>query len=212
MESARETRCFWIGKTVLVDMEWLVSIPRLYFPAMSKLELYRTAVGLTGEDPENISEDSVHNDSCIYWKMHRNGTLKVEGFGGQSRELKTTFDRPNIFDFRPAEGEGYSITAYVTSTDNSTFVFASFCTNEGEMAWGVFSTVPRLPERTMNQIHEHAKSLGFKKEYFVNVNYDKCDLGGTSGTTPATVPTPTLSRNRMGSVRNRGGWNGKNQY
>ncbi|CAL8070706.1 unnamed protein product [Orchesella dallaii] len=191
-------------------MEWLVSVPRLYSPIMSKMELYRTSVFITGEGPENISEDSVHNDSCINWKMHHNGKLKVEGFGGQSTAFKTTYDRPNKFDFRPAEGEGYSGTAYVTLTDNSTFMFTPICTDEGEMAWSVFSTVPRLPERTMNQIHEHAKSLGFKKQYFVNVDYDNCDLGGTRGTTPATVPT--LSRNRIGSVRNRGGWNAKNQY
>ncbi|CAL8129137.1 unnamed protein product [Orchesella dallaii] len=210
MESARETRCFWIGKTVPVDMEWMDSITRMYFPAMSKMELYRTAVDIAGEDPEDISEDSVHNDSCIYWKMHHNGTLKGRGFSGRSREYKTTFDRPNKFDFRPAEGEGYSGTVYVTLTDNSTFMFAPICTDEGEMAWGVFSTVPRLPERTMNQIHEHAKSLGFKKQYFVNVNYDKCDLSGASGTTSATVLTP--SRNRMGSLRNRGQWNARNQY
>ncbi|CAL8129090.1 unnamed protein product [Orchesella dallaii] len=162
MEIAREQPCFWIGN--IID-----PIDTLHYPAMSKMELYRAAVDITGEDPENISEDSVHNNSCFYWKIHRNGTMRGRGFGGESREFKATFDRPNKFDFRPAEGEGYSETAYVTITDNSTFVFIPICTDEGEMDWAVTSTVARLPERTMNQIYEHAKSLGFKKQYFVKL-------------------------------------------
>ncbi|CAL8129096.1 unnamed protein product [Orchesella dallaii] len=213
MESARERSCFWIGNTVPVDMDWVDSIDTLYYPAMSKMELYRAAVDITGEDPENISEDSVHNNSCFYWKIHHNGTMRGRGFGGESKEYKTTFDRPNKFDFRPAEGEGYSGTAYVTLTDNSTFIFTPICTDEGEMAWGVTSTVPRLPERTMNRIYEHAKSLGFKKQYFANVNYENCDVGGANGrseATPATVPTP--SRNRKVPGRNSGRWHARNQY
>ncbi|CAL8129097.1 unnamed protein product [Orchesella dallaii] len=136
-------------------MQWIDSIKTLHYPAMSKMELYRAAVDITGEDPENIPEDSVHNDSCFYWKMHHNGTIKERGFDGASREYKTTFYGPNKFDFRfrPAEGEGYSGTAYVTLTDNSTFMFTPSCTDKGEMAWGVESSVPRLPERTMNRIY-----------------------------------------------------------
>ncbi|CAL8129095.1 unnamed protein product [Orchesella dallaii] len=215
MESARELPCFRIRNTVHVDMNWVDSIDTLYYPAMSKMELYRAAADITGNDPEDIPEDSVETDSCFYWRMHHNGTLRGYGFGGQSREYTATYGSPDIFEFRPSEGEGYSGTAYVTLTDNSTFFFTPICTDEGEMAWGLGSTVPRLPERTMKRIYDHALSLGFKREFFVNLNYENCDIP-TSGATPrpSNIPPrfPTSTRNRKNHGRFRGGWTASRQY
>lgn len=63
---------------------------------------------------------------------------------------------------------------FVTMTDNSTFFFAAYCMDDNQMTWGVSSTQKELPLETVKTIHEHAESLGFKREYFTRIRYDTC--------------------------------------
>ncbi|CAL8111381.1 unnamed protein product [Orchesella dallaii] len=177
MESAKEQPCFNISKTVPLDLNWVGTIKTLYYPLMSRLELYRVASDLVHQDPKDISEASVYYDSCFYWNMYTNGTIISRGYNGQTREYKTKLiNGMEEFEFGPVEGMGYSGTVYTTLTDNSTFLFTPFCTDDGEMAWGLGSTLPILSEDTIKLVYEHAESLGFKREYFTELRYDKCDI------------------------------------
>lgn len=62
---------------------------------------------------------------------------------------------------------GNAGTCYTTLTDNKTFTFAAGCLSENQMVWGVASTLKRLPKETVKLIHDHAVSLGFKRDFFL---------------------------------------------
>jgi len=161
------------------------TIKTLYYPLMSRLELYRVASDLLDKDPKDISEASLYYDSCLHWNMYSNGSIISRGYNGYSRDYSTKILKPNMekFDFRPAVGTGFSGTVYTTMSDNKTFLFTPFCTDDGEMVLGLGSLLPTLPEETMRKVKEHAISLGFKKEYFTEIRYDRCDLETTDYTT-----------------------------
>lgn len=164
---------------------------------MSRFELYRIAGDLLGETANELPEHSLYYDSCIYWNMYTNGTIISRGFNGHNREYKTKLLSPNMemFEFAPKEGKGYSGTVYTTMTDNKTFLFTPFCTSDGEMAWGLGSTLPSLPKQTLESVMKHAKELGFKKDYFTGLRYDNCNLEKSESidndedetTTPTTI-------------------------
>lgn len=62
--------------------------------------------------------------------------------------------------------------AYTTLTDNKTFAFTAACFADNEMSWNVFATTKTLDEATKSLIFEHAKSLGYREEYFTELKYD----------------------------------------
>ncbi len=66
------------------------------------------------------------------------------------------------------------MTTYITLTDNASYVFMAVCWDDNQASWGVMSTTATLPEETVKLIHEHAESLGFKKEYFEELRYTNC--------------------------------------
>lgn len=76
---------------------------------------------------------------------------------------------------------GNAGTCYTTLTDNKTFTFAAGCLSENQMVWGVASTLKRLPKETVKLIHDHAVSLGFKREFFTGLRYDSCNLDSEDG-------------------------------
>ncbi|ODM94155.1 hypothetical protein Ocin01_12526 [Orchesella cincta] len=176
MDSAKESPCFKIEKTVPLDMEYWANIKTSYYPLMSRLELYGVAVDLLQKDPAEISESELYYDSCIVWK-HTNESYYSEGFGGQTREYVAVpkDDKFEVYTMHSVDGKGYSGTAYTTYTDNQTFLFSAACGDDGQMTWSVGTTTPTLPHGTVEKIHEHALSLGFKKEFFTELRYDGCD-------------------------------------
>ncbi|ODM94160.1 hypothetical protein Ocin01_12527 [Orchesella cincta] len=176
IDNAKESPCFKIEKTVAIDIEFWAKIKTSYYPLMSRLDLYMLAVDILQKDPAEISEPELYYDSCIVFK-NTNKTFYSEGFGGNTREY-TAIPKDGKFEvyaMNPVEGEGYSGTAYTTFTDNKTFSFSAVCGDNGQMTWGVGSTTPTLPRETVEKIHEHALSLGFKKEFFTELRYDGCD-------------------------------------
>ncbi|CAL8086070.1 unnamed protein product [Orchesella dallaii] len=182
LESAKELPCFPIHKTVPMEHDKSSDKPsgtaRIYYPFMSRLDLYKSATDILQKDPKEISESTVYYDACIVWTSN-NGTHIAEGFDGHTREYSIDVVKEGsnqVTKIHPVEGPGASGTGYVTLSDNKTFFFTAFCANDGQMSWGVASLIPKLPEESVKKIHEHAVSLGFKKEYFTELRYDGCDL------------------------------------
>lgn len=163
---------------------------------MSRLELYRIAGDLLNKQTRDLQENSLYYDSCIRWNMYTNGSIISRGFNGLQREYNTKILTPNMekFEFWPKEGKGYSGTVYTTMTDNSTFLFTPFCTKDGEMAWGLGSTLPSLPKKTLEKVLAHARSLGFKKQYFTGLRYDDCDLGDSGNAVDMNGPEDDFMR------------------
>jgi len=179
MDGAKERSCFKITKTVPLELDWVGSLNTLYYPVMSRLELYSVAADLVQKDPKDITEGSVYYDSCLNFEARSDGTMIFRGYGDQSKEYQTTYLTPAMeqYEFSPKEGPGITGMSYTTLTDNKTFIFSVNCLDEEEqMTWGVVSPLPSLPEDTLKIIYDHAKSLGFKKEYFTEIKYDKCDI------------------------------------
>ncbi len=63
---------------------------------------------------------------------------------------------------------------YLTLRDNKSFVFFTTCWGDGKASWSVISTKPSLDEEITTEIFEHAKSLGFQEEFFLQQNYESC--------------------------------------
>ncbi|CAL8111379.1 unnamed protein product [Orchesella dallaii] len=176
LESAKEQPCFNITKTAVLDLNWVGTLKTLYYPLMSRLDLFSSATNLIQKDPKDISEASVYYDLCVYWNLYSNGTITARGYNGKSREYQTKLIKGmEIFEFAPVVGTGYSGTKYTTLTDNKSFFFTPFCM-DGQMSWGIGSTTPTLPEDTIKMVYDHAESLGFKREYFTELRYDRCDI------------------------------------
>lgn len=55
-------------------------------------------------------------------------------------------------------------------------MFSASCYDDNQMTWGVKSSLQVLPKETVKLIHDHAESLGFKREYFTALRYDSCKL------------------------------------
>ncbi|CAL8086067.1 unnamed protein product [Orchesella dallaii] len=187
LESAKEQPCFKIEKTVPMGGEVPTGeITTIYYPHMSRLDLYMNAIDLLQKDPKEISESSLYYDSCLVWKCNANGTqghkdhgtYYSEGFDGRTREYEVEMvnGSEEVSKIRPVEGKGLTGTGYVTYSDNKTFFFSAFCTDDGQMTWNVASLIPVLPEASVKIIHEHALSLGFKKEFFTELRYDRCQF------------------------------------
>ncbi|CAL8111380.1 unnamed protein product [Orchesella dallaii] len=180
LDAAKEQPCFNISRspTPLFDMNWAVSVGKFYWPLVSNMDLYRAATDLLQKDSKKISISTVYYDSCITWHLFKDGTLLSKGFNGLGREYKSKplSDNPDAYQFEPVDGTTmYGGTAYTTFTDNKTYFFSAVCLSDGEMVWGVGSPTPTLPEETKKMILEHAVSLGFKKEFFSELRYDKCN-------------------------------------
>ncbi|ODM93332.1 hypothetical protein Ocin01_13350 [Orchesella cincta] len=178
LESAKEQPCFKIENTLpFMSNSWTSDIETTYYPLMSRLDLYHATVDILQKDPTEISESEVYYDACIAWKSN-NGTYHSEGFGGKTREYTVNYKGNDLEEYtlRPQKGEGYKGTFYVTYTDHKTFYFAASCLDDGQMTWGVGSSTPTLPQETVKLIHEHALSLGFKKEFFSELRYDSCHM------------------------------------
>ncbi|ODM88005.1 hypothetical protein Ocin01_18678 [Orchesella cincta] len=177
LESAKEQPCFKIKKTVpLITDDWVQPEPKaIYYPLMSRLDLYRNAIDLLQKDPAEISESELYYDACIVWKCN-NETYFSEGFGGRTREYTADpeDDKMEVYTMRPLKGKGYGGKAFTTYSDNETFFFTAVCGDDGQMAWNVASLTPTLPRESVKIIHEHALSLGFKKEFFTELRYDRC--------------------------------------
>ncbi|ODM91524.1 hypothetical protein Ocin01_15155 [Orchesella cincta] len=181
LETVKEQPCFNISKnpTPLLDAKWALSLDTIYYPLMNTVDLYRAATDLLQMDPKEINTGSIYYDGCLTWQMFSNGTLMSKGYNGLTRAYKTKTEGDNldIYTFEAEEGDAaYSGTVYTTLTDNKSYFFSAVCLNDGEMAWGVGSLTPTLPEETKKTILEHAESLGFKKEFFTELRYDKCNL------------------------------------
>ncbi|ODM95775.1 hypothetical protein Ocin01_10906 [Orchesella cincta] len=180
MESAKEQPCFNITRTVPLDLNWVGTIKTLYYPLMSRLDLYRSSANMLNKSPNDINEATVYYDSCFRWNLYTNGSITGRGFNGLSREYKTKLVVPTMekFEFSPVEGKnyGYSGLKYTTMTDNKTFLFTPFCTDDGEMTWGLGTISPTISQDLIKAAHEHAESLGFKREYFTEIRYDRCNF------------------------------------
>lgn len=65
----------------------------------------------------------------------------------------------------------------VTLTDGKSWAFMVGCwLGSDQKMWTVASATMELSAATLNQIISHALTLGFKKENFVQLNYDRCWL------------------------------------
>ncbi|ODM93339.1 hypothetical protein Ocin01_13351 [Orchesella cincta] len=176
LERAKEQPCFNIKRTVPLNTDdWMPDTKQCIHP-MSRLDLYRAAADLLQKDPAEISESELDN-ACILYKS-KNETYVTEGFGGRTREY-TVNSKDNTmreYTIRPLKGEGYSGTVYTTFTDYKTFYFTTSCLDDGQMTWGVASITPTLPRLTVRLIQAYALSLGFKSEFFTELNYDQCNI------------------------------------
>ncbi|CAL8117167.1 unnamed protein product [Orchesella dallaii] len=180
LRSSEEQPCFDIPKpkSPILEMDWLFSVKPIYYPLMNTIDLYHASVDLLQKNARDVSTSSVYYDACLTWEMFSNGTIFSKGFNGLQREYisKAVEDNPDAFTMEPVDGEKdvYSGTAYTTLTDNKTFFVQAGCLPSGQMAWGVGTTTPTLPEETKKKIIEHVISLGFKKDDITELKYDTC--------------------------------------
>ncbi|CAL8149394.1 unnamed protein product, partial [Orchesella dallaii] len=180
LQDSKDQPCFNISKpeTPVVDAKWLASIYPLYHLAMSTGDLYRVAVDLLQKDPKDVRLSTVYSDACIKWYRYDNGTSFLKGFNGLTREFARTplKDNPDGFTFMGVGGDQdvSTGTLYVTLTDNKTFLFTAVCMKNGGMTWGVGSPTPTLTEETKKVVLDHAMSLGFNREDFIELKYDTC--------------------------------------
>ncbi|CAL8149397.1 unnamed protein product [Orchesella dallaii] len=178
--SSKNQPCFNISKpeTPVLDAKWVTSLDPIYYPVMSTSSLYRVSVDLLQKDARDVSYASLYYDACLKWYMHGNGTSFSKGFNGLTREYarKPVRGNPDAFTFVAVGGDQdvYAGNLYTTLTDNKTFIFTAVCMKNGGMAWGVGSTTPTLTEKTKKIVRDHALSLGFNREDFTEINYDKC--------------------------------------
>lgn len=77
----------------------------------------------------------------------------------------------------------YSGTSYTVLTDNKTYFLLVSCISD-EMTWSVTSVTKTLPEDTLNEIYSKVKELGFKEEFFITIDYEKCNFNKWMGKKP----------------------------
>jgi len=174
-ESAKERKCFEIKSTMPIDTKWITSLKEIYYPVMSRLDLYRTAADLTHRDFKDITEDELYYKSCIKFSFAPDGSFLATGFNGANAKFSMRPKDAGLEIIEFGEETGLHGTCYTTLTDNKTFVFFACCSNGDEMHWGAISTEKKLPKKTVRKIHEHAESLGFGKEQFTGLRYTSCD-------------------------------------
>jgi len=177
MKGAEEQPCFNVSKTVPMDAEWMKSVKIWYYPMMTRLDLYRGAIDILNQDPNDVTEDKVYYESCIIWKMNpSDGSFTMEGFNGKEAKYNVTLFGKGLetYEFGTESGIGNAGTCYTTLTDNKSFAVSVGCLKGNQMVWGVVSPHKSLPEETVKLIHNHVDSLGFKKEYFTSLRYDSC--------------------------------------
>ncbi|CAL8117165.1 unnamed protein product [Orchesella dallaii] len=181
LRSAEEQPCFDIPKpkSLIGDMDWMISVKPIYYPLMNTIDLYHASVDLLQKNARDVSTSSVYYDACLTFEMFSNGTIISNGFNGLQKEYisKPLEDNPDAFTFEPVDGENniYSGTFYTTLTDNKTYFVQAGCLSSGQMAWGVGSITPTLTEETKKKILEHVASLGFKKDDITELRYDTCE-------------------------------------
>ncbi|XP_021946449.1 uncharacterized protein LOC110844535 isoform X2 [Folsomia candida] len=147
------------------------SIPRWYIPLQSKLNMYRYSETLLKTRVANITQDQI-DSSCLSFKFDNPPVLY--GFGDKMVGYTTTNVIENSYGFNTRwEGDTRG-RHYLTLRDNKSFVFFTTCWTDGKASWSVISTVEDLGEETKSQIFEHAKSLGFKEDLFLEQGYASC--------------------------------------
>lgn len=149
--------------------------------------MYYAASEVSTVEIRELQEDELYYDACIHAELKENSTLsEVTGFNKEkvSRAKiiyvpasgeKDSLTDPYVPEHYITKGDpGKSATSYATFTDNSTFVFWATCWDDGQMTWSVSGPAKGLPEDKVKLVHEHAISLGFKKQYFTGLRYDYC--------------------------------------
>ncbi|CAL8111382.1 unnamed protein product [Orchesella dallaii] len=180
LNSTKGQPCFNISmpKTPILDENWALSVGPFYYPIVSTIDLYLASVDLLQKDPKDVSIATIYYDSCLTWYINSNGTISLKGFNELTREYKQNSlgDNPDEYTFVAVGGNQnlYAGTAYTTLTDNKTFFFTATCFKNGQMAFGVGSTTPSLPEKTRKMILDHAVSLGFNVEDITGLKYETC--------------------------------------
>lgn len=86
--------------------------------------------------------------------------------------------------------------AYVSLSDSKSYTLWVLCFDDGLGTFVVDSLDKTLPTETLNIIKEHVKALGYKKEHFLEQNYDlDCDAALIDVPVPKNYTVPLLLSN-----------------
>jgi hypothetical protein len=172
----------------------------MYFPLANKADFYRLTQQIYKVNEfEDIKESHLVN-SCFRFRRDATGNvLTMFGYNDKNfekvlipsiLEQKTFYFPPT---FLPSKNFyyyyftltcnnnnlhiGYGGRIYISLSDNKSFTLFVLCHDDGLGSFVVTSPHKTLPEETLNIIKEHVKALGFKKEYFIQPNYelDNCE-------------------------------------
>jgi len=182
LEDLRETRCRANMPPTAgnLDQAWLGSVPLWYYNHGSKFDMYRTSAEILKVNVTEIKDADLYYRACFKCKFGGE-TSYVDGFGGKRYNIKTVMHENGAFDWLDEDG-GVTGTSSMPFTDNKSYVFFYACWADGFESWGILATKPELDERTLIAVHEHAKSFGFRPEYFTHIEYHTCEKEGTKKT------------------------------
>lgn len=151
--------------------------------AGSKYDAYRTAS--THPSYAALSEEEFRHRFCrslVRTLKNNRGECLTYGLGTLLGEfdLRVTSSpsRYAIWEFtpRPPLDSSDILWQRVTATDGKTWAFYTGCySGSDQKQWVVASNTQHLSLDARRDIIDHAISLGFKRENFVFLDYDKCD-------------------------------------